>query len=126
MSLRNKQSIFTLNFAKLIIFAYENGYEITLGEALRTKDQQYLYFEGFSLKKMDSLLKLFKTRRRSKTMNSKHLKKLAVDINLFKDGKLLSKKEDFKLLAEYWKSLHPKNTCGYYWGWDLGHFQMSP
>jgi len=125
MSLRKKQSIFALNVSKLIQFSYENGYEITLGEVLRTQDQQKLYFEGYKLVKIGSDLKLAKTSTKSKTMSSKHLKKLAIDINLFKDGKYLTKREDFKLLAEYWKSLHEKNTCGYYWRWDMNHFQMS-
>jgi len=125
MMLREKQSIFMLNVGKLIIFAYDNGYELTGGELLRTKNQQYLYFEGFSLKKIGSALKLFKTKRLSKTMFSKHLNKLALDLNVFKDGILLTKKEDFKLLAEYWKSLDEKNDCGYFWGWDFGHFQTS-
>ena len=125
MSLRNKQSIFALNVAKLIIYAYEIGYELTLGEVLRTMCQQYLYFMGYKLMKIGSALKLAKTSRKSKTMNSKHRKKLAIDLNLFKDGVYLTDKESFRPLAEYWKSLHPKNTCGYYWNWDLNHFQMS-
>jgi len=127
MSLRKNQSIFALNISKLIVYAYESGYEITLGEAYRTKSQQYLYFEGYNIMKLGSDLKLAKTDPKSKTMFSKHLKKLALDINVFKDGRLLDKndKELFKPLAEYWKSLNPKNTCGYYWGWDYNHFQMS-
>ena len=114
-----------LNVGKLIIFAYENGYELTGGELWRTKSQQYLYFEGFKIVKLGYALKFFKTKSRSKTMFSKHLSKLAVDLNLFKDGVLLKEKEDFKLLAEYWKSLNERNTCGYFWGWDFGHFQTN-
>lgn len=125
MSLRKKQSIFALNVAKLIIKAYELGYEITLGEVLRTKDQQTLYFEGYTLMKIGSDLKLAKTSPKSKTMNSKHLLKCAVDINLFKDGKYLTDKESFKPLAEFWKSLNPKNDCGYYWSFDANHFEMK-
>lgn len=125
MSLRKKQSIFMLNVGKLILFAYDNGYELTGGELQRTNNQQLLYFEGFNLKKIGSLLRLCKTARLSKTMFSKHLKKLAIDFNIFEDGKLLKKREDFKILAEYWKSLHPENTCGYFWGWDFRHFQMG-
>ena len=125
MTLRNKQSIFALNVSKLIQFAYEQGYEITLGEAYRTKSQQYLYFEGYNIIKLGSSLKLAKTKSKSRTMNSKHLYKLAIDINLFKDGVYLTDKESHKPLAEYWKSLHPKNTSGYFWNWDINHYQMS-
>ena len=125
MTLGEKQEIFSYNLSKLIQFAYEKGYRIRLGEVFRTVDQQMLYFEGYSLMKIGSELKLAKRKPRSRTMNSKHMKKLAVDINLFKDGEYLAKREDFKELAEYWKGLHEKNTCGYYWHWDFGHFQMS-
>lgn len=125
MSLRKKQSVFALNVSRLIQYAYEIGYEITFGEAYRTESQQYLYFEGYNLMKIGSELKLAKTKPKSKTMNSKHRKKLAIDINLFKDGEYLTDKASFKPLAEYWKSLNPKNNCGYYWNWDYNHFQMS-
>jgi hypothetical protein len=39
--------------------------------------------------------------------NSLHGDRLAVDVNLFKDGKWLQKTEDHKPLGEYWESLHP-------------------
>jgi len=125
MTLREKQSVFALNVSKLIAYAYEIGYEITLGEAYRTQCQQYLYFEGRKIMKIGSDLKLAVTKPKSKTMNSKHRDKLAIDINLFKDGKYLTDKESFKPLAEYWKSLNDKNTSGYFWHWDFNHFQMS-
>jgi len=125
MTLRQKQSIFLLNVSKLIQWAFNNGYELTSGELYRTTDQQLLYFHGYTLEKVKNGLKAIKTHRRSKTMNSKHLLKLAVDLNLFIDGKYKTDKESFKPLAEYWKTLHPKNKSGYDWGWDFNHFQMS-
>lgn len=125
MTLREKQSLFALNVAKLIAFAYKNGYEITLGEAYRTESMQLLYFMGYKLMVVTGALKLVKTKPLSKTMKSKHLKKLAIDLNLFRGGKLLEAKEDFQELAEYWKILNEKNDCGYFWGWDFGHFEFS-
>jgi len=129
MTLREQQSVFALNFAKLVIFANENGYEITHGEGWRTHDQQVLYFEGYTIIKVGSTLKLAKCTTRSKTMFSKHLKKLAHDINLFYKGRLLGSakkdREHWKILADYWRALHPENESGYDWGWDLGHFQMN-
>jgi len=125
MTLREKQSIFMLNVGKLILFAYENGYELTAGELLRTKDQQTLYFEGYTIKKIGSALRLCKANRLSKTMFSKHLDKLAIDLNLFIDGAYKTDKESFKLLAEYWRGLDKNNESGYDWGWDFNHFQMT-
>jgi hypothetical protein len=39
MTLRQKQSIFIFLVARLIIFAYENGYEMTFGEAYRSPEE---------------------------------------------------------------------------------------
>jgi peptidoglycan L-alanyl-D-glutamate endopeptidase CwlK len=125
MSLRKKQSIFALNLSKLISYAFSIGYEITMGEVLRTNDQQLLYFEGYTLIKEDGVVKLVKTKPKSKTMNGYHPKKLAADINVFVNGAYKTDKETYKPLAEYWKSLNEKNISGYDWGWDLNHFQMS-
>jgi hypothetical protein len=55
-----------------------------------------------------------------------HTKRLAIDFNVFKDGKYLTKSEDLRELGEYWKSLNPKNA----WGGDFknadgNHFSQS-
>lgn len=125
MSLRQKQSIFARNISKLIIWAFDNGYEITLGEGYRTNDQQLLYFYGYTLDSDNNSLNLLKTSQKSKTMNSYHLSKCALDINLFIDGDYKSDRGSFKAIAEHWKSLNDKNVSGYDWGWDYNHFQMS-
>jgi hypothetical protein len=126
MTLREKQSIFAKNVAKLILHAYEKGYEITLGEAQRTNEQQLLYYFGFTLVAEDGTIKLRRYKKRSKTLNSRHLLRLAIDLYLFKNGKFLKDKESYKFLADYWKSLHPDNVAGYDWGWDANHFEMKP
>lgn len=126
MTLREKQSLFLLNVGKLILWANENGYELTGGELLRTTEQQILYFEGYSVKKINSAVKLFKTPPKSKTMKSDHLSKLAIDLNLFIDGKYITEGEKFKPIHEFWKSLNDDNYSGYEWGWDYNHFGMKP
>lgn len=110
MTLREKQSLFLFNAAKLIQWAFDNGFELTAGELLRTPEQQEIYLKT----------------GRSKTSNSRHLQKLAIDLNLFIDGKYKTDKESYAPLAEYWKSLHPDNVAGYDWGWDANHFEMKP
>jgi hypothetical protein len=102
MTIRQRQSIFVPNVAKLITFAYEQGYELTFGEAFRTVEQQQIYFDT----------------GRSKTMNSRHLLKLAVDFNLFKNGILLNEPIDYKPLGDYWESLHSDNGWGGDWDRD--------
>lgn len=83
MGLRNKQSKFARMVADLIIFAYDNGYELTFGEAWRSEAEA----------------------ARNKFKNSLHTKRLAIDLNLFKDGVWLTKTEDHKVLGEYWESI---------------------
>lgn len=82
MTLRQRQSIFALNFAKLILWAYDNGYEITGGAWWRNGDR---------------LL---------------HGDRLAGDLNLFKDGKYLTATEDHEPLGRHWESLHEDNRWG--------------
>lgn len=108
MSLRQKQSLFAINVAKLIQWAYAHGYEITLGEALRTKEQAEIYAAaGKGIK------------------NSAHCNKLAIDLNLFRDGQYLSASADHDPLGQYWKTLHTENR----WGGDFrnrdgNHYSM--
>ena len=109
MTLSQTQRTFSLNLAKLILWIYDNGMECTMGEVLRTPEQQAIYLKSGL----------------SKTSNSKHLQKLAADINLFIDGVYTTEKQDYKGLAEYWKSLHKDNVAGYDWGWDAQHFQQN-
>ena len=117
MRLSQYQRIFTLNVSKLIAFAYEKKIELTFGEAYRTTAQQLLYVQS----------------GKSKTMNSKHLKRLAVDFNFFKNGNLTYKWEDVKAIGDYWESLHPMNRWGGDWNKndrkdgfiDTPHFEMN-
>lgn len=110
MTLRERQSLFIQNFAKLILWAFENGYEVTAGELLRTPEQQQIYIK----------------KGLSKAERSRHQDKLAGDLNLFVGGVYQTAKSPYKPLADYWKSLHSDNVAGYDWGWDANHFEMKP
>ena len=86
MILREKQSIFVNLIAELIFHAQELGYALTFGEALRPPEMAAIYAKkGMGIK------------------NSNHTIKLAVDLNLFKNGKYLNKTEDHKVLGEWWE-----------------------
>lgn len=91
MSLVNTQAEFSVCVARLILRAYQLGYQVTFGDAYR--DPRVTYGHP----------------------NSVHRKRLAVDLNLFKDGKYLSATEDHKVLGEWWKSQHPLAR----WGGDF-------
>lgn len=84
-----KQRRFTRMLADLINFAYANGYELTVGDAYR---DPRLHGE-MGVKKGYG------------HASSNHKQRLAMDFNLFKDGKFLQNTEDHRPLGEYWESI---------------------
>lgn len=102
MSLREKQSLFLFNIHLLIEWAYKNGFELTFGEAYRTQEQQEIHVAA----------------GRSKTLNSRHLQRLAVDFNIFIDGNLINDPVKIKPLGDFWASLHTDNVWGNDWNRD--------
>jgi len=81
VTLGEKQRIFTQMIGQLIRWAYDHGYELTFGDAYR--DPRVPYGHPKSL----------------------HKERLAVDFNLFKDGKYLKETDDHRPLGEYWESI---------------------
>ena len=96
MSAVKEQAAFLLDVARLINKATELGFQVTAGELYRTPEQQEIYVKS----------------GRSRTMNSLHLQRRAVDLNFFKDGKLCYDKVVLAPLGAYWESLHPLNSWG--------------
>ena len=90
MSLAKEQAAFLLDVCKLIQYATDQGFMVTGGELARTPEQQALHVKA----------------GRSKTMNSIHLKRCAIDLNFFKDGKIIWSKEIIAPVGAYWESLH--------------------
>lgn len=88
-TLLQKQQDFTLMVANLIEYAYQNGYRMTFGDAYRDPrvHGQVGQRVGYS------------------SANSLHKERLAVDFNLFKDGRFLTRTEDHRQLGEYWESI---------------------
>lgn len=136
MTLQEKQITFTQNIARLIEFAYDSGFALTFGEVYRTVEQQKIYVET----------------GRSKTMNSRHIQRLAVDFNIFvvdeDDGSVVmlfapgidNAQYERELavarpLGDFWESLSPDNVWGADWNRndlndekfrDPYHFEMKP
>ena len=99
MVLSKQRRIFSSNISTLIKWAIDQGYEVTIGEVLRTKEQQEIYVkEG-----------------KSQTMNSMHLLGLATDLNLFVNGVYSTDPIQYKILGDKWGTLNPKNR----WGGDF-------
>jgi len=95
MALRKQQSKFVKLVALLILFAYEKGYDLTFGDA-------YAHDGHID--------------------DSFHYKRLAIDFNLFKNGKYLTKTADHEPLGLFWESI------GGSWGgrWNDGnHYSLG-
>lgn len=107
MNLGQHQEIFSTHLAMLILKAVELGYGVRIGEVERTVEQQKIYVQT----------------SRSKTMNSRHIKKCAADIHFTKDGKVCYPKE----LGAYWESLDALNSWGGNWSRfvDKPHFERK-
>lgn len=79
----------------LILYTYQLGYEVTFGDAWARDGHR----DG-----------------------SFHYKRLAIDLNLFKDGRYLRSTESHRPLGEFWESI------GGTWGgrWDDGnHYSLG-
>ena len=87
MTLGKKQRKFTRMLAEFIIYIYESGYEISFGDAYRDKRVFFPYSHP----------------------NSLHKKRLAADLNLFKDDKYLTTYKDWEPLIEKWIEMGGSN-----------------
>lgn len=88
-TLRQKQSRFVLMKAKLILWAYRQGYELTDGDAYR--DPRVHGKQGVKASYSEG--------------KSAHKHRLAQDFNLFKDGVFLSRTEDHLPLGLQWEAM---------------------
>lgn len=109
MSLVEHQAAFLDHVCQLVQHAKELGFVVTGGELYRTAEQQQIYIQT----------------GRSKTMNSYHLRRLAIDLNFFKDGALCYDKAALQPVGDFWESLDTKNSWGGNWSSfkDVPHFE---
>lgn len=104
------QEEFATAAAKLILKANELGYGVTLGEAWRTPEQaQWDADHGIGV------------------AHSLHMDRLALDINLFKDGVYLTASEPYVQLGNWWTSLGPLYRYGGNFKIrDYDHYSITP
>ena len=113
MKLSDHQWEFLQDISWLISYAKEQEYKLTAGEMYRTDFQhEYNLSKGLS-----------------KAKRSRHQDRLAFDVNLFIDGKLIMDKTHpaWLDLGNYWEVLDPNNTWGGRWSSinDPYHFERS-
>lgn len=88
MTLGDKQKQFTRMLPRLLDKAHELGFEVTLGDGYR--DPRVFGPIG--------------VRRGYGESRSAHKQRLAVDLNLFRDGVYLQATSDHQALGEWWES----------------------
>jgi len=95
--------------AKLIDFAYSQGYELAAGELYRTPEQAALNaHNGIGIR------------------SSLHTLRLAADLMLFKDGVYLRDWSAYQPLGEYWEKLDPLAAWGgRFQSRDGDHFSLT-
>jgi hypothetical protein len=108
-NLLKAQFRFTENLTEFLKWLANQGYYVSLGEALRTQYQQDYYVHN----------------KLSKTTHSRHQDKLAIDLNIFNNKGGLVSNAELVYFGEYWQSLHSNNKAGALWGWDMNHFETS-
>ena len=96
MTLGEIQREFTEDIADLIGWAYDNGYELTFGDAYRDPRSHGEMGEKGPYGRAKSA----------------HKYRLAVDFNLFIDGEYQTTTKAFRELGEFWESLNPENVWG--------------
>jgi peptidoglycan L-alanyl-D-glutamate endopeptidase CwlK len=109
MSLIIQQWEFLQDVSILLVYIKQHGFITSAGELYRTKEQQEIYVK----------------KGLSKTINSLHRERLAIDLNFFsKELKLI---ECPKEVGDFWCSLHSNNEWGGNWKTfkDSGHFQRN-
>lgn len=104
------QEEFAQQTANLIKKASQLGYGVTFGEAYRTPEQAAL-----------------NAAKGSGISNSLHTERLAIDLNLFKDGIYIQDDTGHRELGTWWKTIGPM----YRWGGDFkkpdpNHYSLSP
>ena len=109
-TLATLQQQFSQDAARLIAYAATQGFAVTLGEAWRSPEQAQWNAE-----------------HGSGIANSLHCQRLAIDLNLFKDGVYLTGKDGYDVLGAWWKALGP----GHCWGGDFtradyDHYSITP
>ena len=105
MTLIEKQKVFSFKLAELILEARNLGWEITMGECWRPHETAEIY-----------------ARDGKGIQNSAHCIRLACDLNLFKNGLLVTDSFGHEPLGDWWKAQSTEELT-FIWG---GDFRPNP
>ncbi len=107
MTLSEKQRHFVRLLGRLLAELHALGFEATVGDAYRSPEEA------------DRLAALGKG-----IVNSLHTRRLAIDLNLFRDGEYVTQTMALEPLGRFWEGLHPDTRWGGRFG-DGNHFSLT-
>ena len=109
MTLREQQSLFVKLTADFIQWVYASGWELTFSEAWRSPQEAAVQAAAGA-----------------GIVNSLHVQRLAIDLNLFRDGALLTSVEDYLPLGVQWEGMHElARWGGRFTRPDADHFSLT-
>lgn len=108
MTLGQKQRLFARLVGEFLQWIYAQGYEVSFGDAYR--DPRVFGQIGQS--------------RGYGRAKSNHKRRLAIDLNLFKDGEFLEDTESHRPLGEKWESMHELCKWGGHYN-DGNHYSFE-
>lgn len=133
-TLGQKQQRFLQLTGLLFNRLHQLGYQATYGETMRSDEQAEINALGFAgrerlakmvEKEFPALAEKIRNNGKANGIRlSVHQLKLAVDVNLFKDGKYLPNTDDHKVLGQWWETLAPDCRWGGRWG-DGNHYSIE-
>jgi len=109
MSLSGEQIVFAGMLGKLLCFASKQVIPVKICELFRSPEKQLkLYRQG-----------------RTKTLESKHIKGLAADLAIIREGKYISTSESYTPLGDYWESIGGRWGGSWHTFKDSVHFEYD-
>lgn len=111
MKLGKKQELFMRLLPGLINKAHSLGFEIRGGDLFRDPRVHGAFGVGI-LEHMKKLFNLVGIKFGYGHKNSCHKLKLAIDLNLFKNGRLVTSTSGHRELGEWWEKQHPDCRWG--------------
>jgi hypothetical protein len=112
--LAQKQRNFPLMVASLVSWAYEHGFELSLGEAYRSDEQSEINALGPALRvrladliatQFPDLAAKIRNNEGSGIRTSLHGERIAIDLNLFINGVYQTQTEAYRPLGEQWEAI---------------------
>lgn len=107
MRLGKKQELFMRCLVQLLMHIHQRGFDVRGGELERSR----LAAEEYARKGVG-------------IVNSLHRVRLAIDLNLFYQGKYMRSTESHRHFGEFWESLHPLCRWGGRFG-DGNHYSIA-